>query len=69
VPNNLVTLSHFRYMDNVENHPGRKKKREEKVTNLREILRKYGKVQLKDYMDMVQPSTTARWLNNICVSE
>ena len=39
--------------DNVENHPGRKKKREDKATKLREILQKYGKVQMKEYMDMV----------------
>ena len=39
--------------DNTENHPGRKKKREDKANKLKEILQKYGKVQLKEYIDMV----------------
>jgi hypothetical protein len=33
----------------VENHPGRKKKREDKANKRREILQKYG----NEYMDMV----------------
>ena len=39
--------------DNVENHPGRTKKREERATKLREILMKYEKVQMKEYLDLV----------------